>query len=143
MENVEFTFIAVKHDGVQRGLMGNIISRFEKKGLTLVEAKFFQPSKELIYEHYEEHKHKDIFEEYCRMMYCGPVLAMVWSGPEGTIQAVRKLIGKGFPLLPEVGSIRGEFSIVPERNVVHASANLEEAKKEVELWFKNKTFYLK
>lgn len=131
----ELTLIVVKHDGVQRGIIGNVISRFEKKGLNMTQAKFFHPSKELIYEHYEEHKHKDIFEEYCRMLTCGPVFAMIWSGPEGTIQAVRKMLGKGFPNLPEEGSIRGDFSIIPERNVVHASANLEESNKEIQLWF--------
>ncbi|MEM7726639.1 MAG: nucleoside-diphosphate kinase [Cyanobacteria bacterium P01_A01_bin.45] len=133
---MERTFLAVKPDGVQRGLIGDIISRYEKKGFTLVAMKFVKPTKELAQAHYGVHKDKPFFNGLVEFITSGPVLAMVWEG-NGVIAAARKMIGATKPLEAEPGTIRGDFGIDIGRNIIHGSDAPETAKEEISLWFKD------
>jgi len=131
---VERTFIAIKPDGVQRGLVGEIISRFEQKGFTLVGLKMLQVSKELAETHYAVHKERPFFAGLVEFITSGPVVAMVWEG-DGVIAAARKLIGATNPLTAEPGTIRGDFGSNIGRNIIHGSDAPETAQQEVSLWF--------
>lgn len=131
---MERTFIAIKPDGVQRGLVGEIISRFEKKGFTLVGLKLLQVSKELAETHYAVHKERPFFAGLVEFITSGPVVAMVWEG-DGVIAAARKLIGATNPLTAEPGTIRGDFGSNIGRNIIHGSDAPETAQQEVSLWF--------
>src|SRR5690606_3270801 len=104
---MERTFLMVKPDGVQRGLVGEIISRFEKKGFKLVAAKLMQVSRELAEAHYAEHREKPFFEELVSFITSGPVLAMIWEG-ENVIAVARQMMGKTNPAEAAPGTIRGE-----------------------------------
>lgn len=131
---MERTFIAIKPDGVQRGLVGEIISRFEQKGFTLVGLKMLQVSKELAETHYAVHKERPFFAGLVEFITSGPVVAMVWEG-DGVIAAARKLIGATNPLTAEPGTIRGDFGSNIGRNIIHGSDAPETAQQEVSLWF--------
>jgi nucleoside diphosphate kinase (EC 2.7.4.6) len=132
---VERTFIAIKPDGVQRGLTGEIIRRFETKGFTLVGLKFLQPSRELAEQHYAVHKERPFFPGLVDFITSGPVVAMVWEG-DGVIAAARKLIGATNPLNAEPGTIRGDLGANIGRNIIHGSDAPETAEYEIGLWFK-------
>jgi len=132
---VEKTFIAIKPDGVQRGLVGDIISRFEQKGFTLVGMKLLNVSKELAESHYGVHKEKPFFAGLVEFITSGPVVAMVWEG-DGVIASARKLIGATNPLNAEPGTIRGDFGANIGRNLIHGSDAQETAEQEIALWFK-------
>ena len=130
----ERTFIAIKPDGVQRGLISEIIGRFEKKGFKLVGLKQLIPSKELAQKHYGVHKDRPFFDDLVKFISSGPVIAMVWEG-EGVILNSRKLIGATKPLEAEPGTIRGDLAIDIGRNIIHGSDGLETAAFEINLWF--------
>ncbi|KAJ3695698.1 hypothetical protein LUZ60_001075 [Juncus effusus] len=131
---MERTFIAIKPDGVQRGLVSEIISRFERKGFKLVAIKLVIPSKDFAQKHYHDLKERPFFNGLCDFLSSGPVLAMVWEG-EGVIKYGRKLIGATDPQKSEPGTIRGDLAVVVGRNIIHGSDGPETAKDEIALWF--------
>jgi len=131
---VERTFIAIKPDGVQRGLVGEIIGRFERKGFTLVGLKLMTVSKELAETHYGVHKERPFFAGLVEFITSAPVVAMVWEG-DGVIAAGRKLIGATNPLSAEPGTIRGDLGANIGRNIIHGSDAPETATQEIALWF--------
>lgn len=133
---MERTFIAVKPDGVQRGIVGEIVRRFETKGFTLVGLKLLQVSRELAEQHYDVHKERPFFPGLVEFITSGPVVAMVWEG-EGVIASARKLIGATNPLSAEPGTIRGDFGVSIGRNLIHGSDAPETAQREIGLWFKD------
>lgn len=124
----------VKPDGVQRGLVGEIVSRFEKKGFKLLGAKFFTPSKALVEQHYAEHQGKGFFNGLVSFLTSGPVFAMVWEG-KNVISTSRQMMGATKPWDAACGTIRGDFAVDIGRNVIHGSANAEDAAREIALWF--------
>ena len=132
---MERTFLAIKPDGVQRGLVGEIIRRFEAKGFTLVGMKFMKVSRELAEQHYGVHRERPFFQGLVEFITSGPVVAMVWEG-EGVIASARKTIGATNPLTAEPGTIRGDFGVNIGRNIIHGSDAPETAQQEVSLWFK-------
>ncbi len=132
---MERTFIAIKPDGVQRGLVGQIISRFETKGFTLVGLKIMSVSKELAEKHYDVHKERPFFPGLIQFITSGPVVAMVWEG-EGVVASARKIIGATNPLSAEPGTIRGDYGVAVGRNLIHGSDAIETAQNEISLWFK-------
>jgi nucleoside-diphosphate kinase len=132
---VERTFIAIKPDGVQRGLISEIIGRFERKGFTLVGMKFMQVSRELAEQHYAVHKERPFFAGLVDFIVSGPVVAMVWEG-DGVVASARKVIGATNPLASEPGTIRGDLGVNIGRNLIHGSDAIETAQQEVALWFK-------
>ncbi|NER35948.1 MAG: nucleoside-diphosphate kinase [Oscillatoria sp. SIO1A7] len=131
---MERTFILIKPDGVQRGLAGQIISRFETKGFTLVGMKFMNVTKELAEKHYDVHREKSFFAGLIQFITSGPVVAMVWEG-EGIVSSARKLIGATNPLSAEPGTIRGDYGVTVGRNLIHGSDAIETARTEIGLWF--------
>ncbi|KAK9477517.1 nucleoside diphosphate kinase [Lipomyces japonicus] len=131
----EQTFIAIKPDGVQRGLVAPIISRFEQKGYKLVGIKLTSPSEELLKEHYADLTAKPFFPGLLNYMRSGPVLAMVWEGKDA-VKTGRVLLGATNPNAAGPGTIRGDYAIDVGRNVAHGSDSVENAKKEIGLWFK-------
>jgi nucleoside-diphosphate kinase len=133
---LERTFIAIKPDGVQRNIVGEIIRRFEAKGFTLVGLKIMQVSRELAEQHYAVHKERPFFPGLVNFIISGPLVAMVWEG-EGVIASARKLIGATNPLTAEPGTIRGDFGVSVGRNLIHGSDAPETAAEEIKLWFKD------
>ena len=131
---MERTFIAIKPDGVQRGLVGEVIKRFESKGFTLVGLKMLQVSKELAEQHCGVHKERPFFKSLVEFITSSPVVAMVWEG-EGVVTSARKIIGATNPLMAEPGTIRGDFGINIGRNLIHGSDAIETAQNEISLWF--------
>ena len=131
---MERTFLMIKPDGVQRGLVGEIIQRYETKGFTLVGLKLMSVSRELAEKHYAVHKERPFFAGLVDFITSGPVVAMVWEG-EGVIAAARKMIGATKPLEAELGTIRGDFGVTVGRNIIHGSDAPETAKEEIALWF--------
>jgi nucleoside-diphosphate kinase len=125
----------VKPDGVQRGLIGEIVSRFEDRGLKLVGGKFMQIDQELAHEHYVEHEDKPFFEDLTDFITSGPVFAMVLEGGDAVAQ-VRRMVGETDPAESDPGTIRGDFGLDLGRNVVHGSDTEEgSAEREIELFF--------
>ena len=131
---VERTFIMIKPDGVQRGIMGEIISRIEKKGLKITQAKLFRPSRALVEEHYAEHIGKAFFNELTNYILGGPVMAMEVEG-ESAVEIMRIMIGNKDPKVADVGTIRGDFANTMHENVIHGSDSIESARRESNLWF--------
>ena len=131
---LEQTFLAIKPDGVQRGLVGEILGRFERKGFKLIALKQLVPSRELAEQHYGVHRERPFFSGLVDFITSGPVVAMVWEG-DGVIAGARKLIGATKPLEAEPGTIRGDLAVNIGRNVIHGSDGLETARFEVGLWF--------
>ncbi|MCG5057986.1 MAG: nucleoside-diphosphate kinase [Limnoraphis sp. WC205] len=132
---MERTFIAIKPDGVQRRLVGEIISRFEDKGFTLVGLKLMSVSRELAENHYDVHRGKGFFDGLVKFITSGPLVAMVWEG-DGVVAAARKMIGATNPLTAEPGTIRGDYAVSIGRNLIHGSDAVETAQREISLWFK-------
>ncbi|KAI1505636.1 nucleoside diphosphate kinase [Biscogniauxia marginata] len=135
MSATEQTFIAIKPDGVQRGLVGPIISRFESRGFKLVAIKLVTPGKAHLEQHYSDLKDKPFFPGLVEYMNSGPIAAMVWEGRDA-VKTGRTLLGATNPLASAPGTIRGDFAIDVGRNVCHGSDSVENAKKEIALWFK-------
>lgn len=134
LAQAEETYIMVKPDGVQRGLVGDIISRFEKKGFKLKGLKFFHCPAELAEEHYKDLKGKSFFPNLIDYITSGPVVCMAWEGV-GVVASARKLIGATNPLNAEPGTIRGDLAVETGRNIVHGSDSAENGKREIALWF--------
>jgi nucleoside-diphosphate kinase len=128
----ERTFVMVKPDGVQRGLIGDIVSRFETRGLKLVGAKFVQIDEALAHEHYGEHEGKPFFEGLVEFITSGPVFAMVWEGADATRQ-VRKMMGETDPADSAPGTIRGDYGLDLGHNVIHGSDHEDEGANEREI----------
>ncbi|KAI7905997.1 nucleoside diphosphate kinase [Cokeromyces recurvatus] len=131
---MERTFIMVKPDGVQRGLVGEIIKRFEQRGFQLLAMEMMYPTRELLEEHYSEHKDKSFFKDIIDFMHSGPVVGMVWYG-HSVVKTARKMLGETNPLNSAPGTIRGDFGIVTGRNICHGSDSVESAEREIKLWF--------
>ncbi|WP_270179058.1 nucleoside-diphosphate kinase [Alkalihalobacillus sp. CinArs1] len=134
---MEKTFLMVKPDGVQRNLIGEIVSRFEKKGFNLVGAKLMTVSKELAENHYGEHKERPFFGELVDFITSGPVFAMVWEG-ENVISTARTMMGATNPKDAAPGTIRGDYGVQVSMNVIHGSDSPESAEREVSLFFNEK-----
>lgn len=133
---LERTFILVKPDGVQRGLIGEVISRLERRGLRLVAARFQSVSRKMAERLYAVHQGKPFYDGLLDYITSGPVMAMVWEGPSA-IAAVRQTIGATRPIEAEPGSLRHDFSLEVGRNLTHASDSVETARKEIDLWFRS------
>jgi nucleoside-diphosphate kinase len=132
---LERALVLVKPDGVQRGLIGEVVSRLERRGLRLVGAKFLNVSKGLAETHYAIHKGKPFYAGLINYITSSPVLAMVWEGPNA-ITAVRQTMGSTRPTEAAPGSLRHDFALEVGRNLTHASDSVENGEKEVALWFK-------
>ena len=130
----ERTFIMIKPDGVQRGLVGQIISRFETKGFKLVAMKLAAPGKEQFEAHYADLKDKKFFPGLIEYACSGPVCAMVWEGDNAVLTG-RKMLGATKPFDSAPGTIRGDFCIDVGRNIIHGSDAVESANHEIALWF--------
>lgn len=131
---MERTLVLIKPDGVQRGLIGEIIARLEKRGLRLVGAKFIQVSQDLAETHYAIHKGKPFYEGLITYITSAPVMAMVWEGPNAVV-AVRQTMGATRPTEAAPGSVRHDFGLEVGRNLTHASDSVENGQLEVSLWF--------
>ena len=132
-KHIERTFIAIKPDAVQRGLVGDIITRFERKGFKLSGIKFVQASRELLELHYEEHKARSFFPSLVDYMSSGPVVAAVWEG-KGVVKGGRSLLGATNPAEAAPGTIRGDLAMETGRNLCHASDSVESAARDFKLW---------
>ncbi len=132
--SMQKTVVLIKPDGLQRGLIGEIMARFEKKGLKLAGLKMMRLTDELLDTWYAHHKNKPFFADLKEFMTWTPIVAMVWQGQEA-VSAVRKIVGvtKGYEA--EAGSIRGDYAMSGSQNLIHASDEPENAEKEVELIF--------
>jgi len=131
---MERSLVLVKPDAVQRGLIGEVIVRLERRGLRLVAAKFIAVSQELARTHYVIHKGKPFYEGLIQYITSAPVMAMVWEGPNA-INAIRQTMGATRPTDADPGSIRHDFALEIGRNLTHASDTVENGGKEVALWF--------
>mmetsp|Transcript_14829 Transcript_14829/g.21887 ORF Transcript_14829/g.21887 Transcript_14829/m.21887 type:complete len:221 (-) Transcript_14829:47-709(-) len=132
--NQERTFLAVKPDGVQRGLVGDIIARFEKRGYKLVGLKMVWPTKEMAETHYADLSKKPFFGGLTKFFSSGPVVCMCWEGKD-IIKQGRQMLGETQPLASKPGSIRGDYSIDLGRNICHGSDSPEAAEHELKMWF--------
>ncbi|MEF8848194.1 MAG: nucleoside-diphosphate kinase [Candidatus Thermoplasmatota archaeon] len=130
----EKTFVMIKPDAVQRGLIGEIIKRFEKKGIKIVAMKMIHVDRELAGKHYEVHKGKPFFEPTVEYITSSPVVAMVLEGYKA-IEIVRKMMGKTDPAEADTGTIRGDLGQFIGRNIVHGSDSPKTAEFEINLWF--------
>ena len=124
----------VKPDGVERGLVGEIIRRLESKGLRLVEARMRMVDRDLAGEHYAEHRERPFFGELIAFITGGPVMAMVWEG-KSAVSVARLLIGPTNPATAPPGTIRGDFGLETTQNLVHGSDSPTSANREIGLWF--------
>jgi nucleoside-diphosphate kinase len=132
--NLDRTLVLIKPDGVQRGLIGEVIARLERRGLRLAGAKFMQVSQELAETHYAIHKGKPFYDGLIAYITSAPVMAMVWEGPNA-IAAVRQTMGATRPTEAAPGSVRHDFALEVGRNLTHASDSVENGQAEVSLWF--------
>ena len=140
MKQEERTFVAVKPDGVKRGLIGRIVQRFEDKGFKIVGMKLLQVTPELAAKHYEEHKGKSFYNRLIYYITSAPIVAMVVQG-YNAVESVRHIVGKTSPLDADVGTIRADFAQIMEYNVVHASDSLQSAEREINIYFKPEEIY--
>lgn len=131
---MERTLVLVKPDGVQRGLIGEIITRFENRGLRLVAAKFMKVSPDLASKHYAVHEGKAFYDNLIQFITSAPVMAMVWAGPDA-ITAVRQTVGKTRGTEAAPGTIRHDYALQARYNLTHASDSPENAEAEIALWF--------
>ncbi len=131
---MEQTFIALKPDAVQRGYIGTIIERFERKGFKLVGLKLMQVSQQLAEKHYQEHTQKPFFKGLVSFITSGPIVAMVWEG-NNVVESARKMMGATNPKDALPGTLRGDFAVDMGRNIVHGSDSAESAKREIGLFF--------
>ncbi|KHG64927.1 MULTISPECIES: nucleoside-diphosphate kinase [Thermus] len=132
---MERTFVMVKPDGFRRGLVGEILARFERKGFRIVGLKALRLSQELAEKHYAEHREKPFFPGLVGFITSGPVVAMVLEGPNA-IAEVRKMMGATHPKDALPGTIRGDFATTIDENVIHGSATPEDAQREIALFFR-------
>ena len=132
---MEKTLVLVKPDGVQRGLVGEIITRLERRGLRLVAAKFMQVSLKLAETHYAIHKGKPFYPGLINYITSAPVMAMIWEGPSA-VAAVRQTMGATRPTEAAPGTVRHDYALQVGRNLTHASDSIENGENECALWFK-------
>lgn len=132
---MERSLVLVKPDGVQRGLIGQVITRLENRGLRLVAARFMQVSPELAKAHYAIHLGKPFYEPLIQFIISSPVMAMVWEGPDA-IAAIRQTFGKTRGTEADPGTLRHDYALQARYNIVHASDSPESAETEIALWFK-------
>lgn len=133
---MERTFVMVKPDGVKKRLIGEIISRFERKGLYLVQSKVLIPTEDILKKHYDGLKDKPFFKDLIEGMKVGQVVPMIWEG-SNAVKVARDLIGATNPLSAAIGTIRGDFANFLSKNVIHGADSIESAKREIEIWFGN------
>lgn len=133
---MERSLVLVKPDGVQRALIGEVISRLERRGLRLVAAKYMQVSRELAETHYAIHQGKPFYDGLIAYIVSAPVMAMVWEGPNA-VAAIRQTMGATRPTDAAPGSLRHDFALEVGRNLTHASDTVENGVNEVALWFKS------
>ena len=131
---MEETLVLIKPDGVKRQICGEILTRYERKGLIIKAMKLLQTSNELAQEHYAEHKDKPFFGELVDFITSGPVLAFVLAG-KNAVTSVRTINGATNPVDATPGSIRGDYALTMDSNVVHASDSVDSAAREIHLWF--------
>ncbi|MEZ7577695.1 nucleoside-diphosphate kinase [Veillonella sp. 27098_8_77] len=131
---MEETLVLIKPDGVKRHICGEILTRYERKGLQIKAMKLLQAPNELAEEHYAEHKDKPFFGELVDFITSGPVLAFVLAG-KNAVTSVRNINGATNPIDATPGSIRGDYALTMDSNVVHASDSVESAAREIQLWF--------
>jgi nucleoside-diphosphate kinase len=131
---VENTFIMIKPDGVKRRLVGEVISRFEARGMSLERMRMLDVTESIAREHYAEHVEKPFFAELLSFITSGPVVAMEWSG-ESAVSAARTMMGPTDPVEAAPGSIRGDYALVITENIVHGSDSRESAERELSIWF--------
>lgn len=131
---MEETLVLIKPDGVKRQICGEILTRYERKGLIIKAMKLLQTPKELAQEHYAEHKDKSFFGELVDFITSGPVLAFVLAG-KNAVTSVRTINGATNPVDATPGSIRGDYALTMDSNVVHASDSVDSAAREIHLWF--------
>lgn len=131
---METTLVLIKPDGVRRRLIGEIVRRFEAKGLEIRAMKLMKMSGELADKHYEEHVTKGFYGELKDFMTGGPLVALAVAGPDA-VSLVRKMMGATKPADSAPGTIRGDFALVVTENLVHGSDSVESAKRELGLWF--------
>ena len=134
MSGRERTFIMVKPDGVQRGLVGEVIGRLERKGLQPAAVKLMQLTPEMAASHYAEHREKPFYADLVGFITSGPVVAMVWEG-DGAVALARTLIGATDPQKAAPGTIRGDLAVFTGNNIVHGSDSPESARREINLFF--------
>jgi nucleoside-diphosphate kinase len=135
----ERTLILIKPDGVQRGLMGRIISRFEERGYKCTGLKMLQAEKSTLETHYAEHKARPFFPGLISYMSSTPLVAMIWEG-KSVVKNARKMVGATNPEESTPGTIRGDYAIETGRNLIHGSDSVESAGKEICLWFPEKEY---
>jgi nucleoside-diphosphate kinase len=140
MQNYQRTLVVIKPDGVQRGLIGEIIKRFEDRGLQLIAMNLKIVDKTFAEAHYAAHIGKPFYQGLVKYITASPVIAMVWEG-SNAIDAVRQTIGATNPIEALPGTIRHDLSIITSRNLVHASDSIETAEKEIALWFDKSEIY--
>lgn len=128
------TFVMIKPDGVERGLIGEVIGRFERKGLRLEAMRMLHIDEDLARRHYAEHVEKPFFGDLLAFITSGPVVAMRWSGDEA-VSVVRSLMGATDPKKSAPGTIRGDFGLIVTENLVHGSDSPESAERELRLFF--------
>ena len=131
---MEETLVLIKPDGVKRQICGEILTRYERKGLIIKAMKLLQTPKELAQEHYAEHKDKPFFGDLVDFITSGPVLAFVLAG-KNAVTSVRTINGATNPVDATPGSIRGDYALTMDSNVVHASDSVDSAAREIHLWF--------
>jgi nucleoside-diphosphate kinase len=136
----ERTFVLLKPDAVQRGLIGTILERFEERGFKLIGLRLMSVSRDLAEAYYAEHRGKAFFEPLMSYIASGPVVAAVLEG-DGAVAIVRRMMGKTNPSEAEPGTIRGDFALTIGRNIIHGSDSLESAKREIGLFFKAEELY--
>jgi nucleoside-diphosphate kinase len=132
---VERTLVLVKPNGVARGLIGEIVARFERRGFALRAARMLQVDRDLATRHYQEHVGKPFFEELLAFITSGPVMAMVVEGPEA-VKVVRSMMGATNPIDAAPGTIRGDYALDMGENVVHGSDSVDSAEREIALYFR-------
>ncbi len=131
---IEQTLVLVKPSGVARGLIGEVISRMERRGLTIKVARLLAVTPEMAARHYAEHEGKSFYGELVEHITSAPIFAMVVEGPSA-VKIVRRMMGATNPLEAEPGTVRGDFGLDIRRNVVHSADSLESAKREIEIFF--------
>jgi nucleoside-diphosphate kinase len=135
MFNLERTFVAVKPDGVKRGLTGEVVRRFEQKGYKVIGLKMMKVTRAQAEAHYEEHKGKPFYERLIKYIQSGPIVAMVLEG-HNAIAGARHMMGVTDPMKADMGTIRADFALVMEYNIVHGSDSAESAEREIGIYFK-------
>jgi len=134
MSNNERTYIMVKPDGVARGLVGEVLRRFENRGYKLTALRMMRPSEGMLKEHYKDLVARSFFPGLLKYMMSGPVVGMVWEGKDA-VKTGRKMLGETNPLASAPGTIRGDYCVEVGRNICHGSDSVENAELEIKLWF--------